>query len=390
MYHCHIHIKLIGRPCTVFEIIKKMSPLEHFSHEFSECDDVEDSLSDEADVILLHLQEMDVKENVKMALANKKRESELILLANQDQKELLAEYLSEITDIWTLPLSEEEVKFRFLKWQQNWKMSKDFWQTNQYLEATINNIPNLVWYKDKDGIHKKVNDSFCQTVNKTKKQVEGQGHAYIWDVESDDPACIESEEEVMSKKRTCVSEELIQTGDGMRTLTTYKSPLYNLDGSVMGTVGVAIDVTQERAYEQELLKKNDTLEMLFTRMDCGVLCHTVDGSRIISVNGAALRILGYDSQEELMETGFHLIAPSVVEEDRAKLQESIHKLVKEGDSVSVEYRVQHNDGEILYILGNIKLLREQGELFYQRFLFDCTDQKMKEKTERIKTERRHT
>ena len=390
MYHCHIHFKLIGRPCAVFEIIKKMSPLEHFSHEFSECGNVENGLSSEADVILLHLKDMDVKESVKLALGNKKKECELILLADYDQKKLLTQYLSEITDIWTLPLSEEEAAFRFLKWQQSCKMSKDFWQADQYLEATINNIPNLIWYKDKDGIHKKVNDSFCQTVSKTKKQVEGQGHAYIWDVEHDDPACIESEAEVMRKKQTCVSEELIQAGDGMRILTTYKSPLYNLDGSVMGTVGVAIDVTQERAYEEELVKKNETLEMLFTTMDCGVLCHTVDGSRIISVNGAALRILGYDSQEELMETGFHLIAPSVVQEDRAKLQESIHKLKKEGDSVSVEYRVQHCDGEILYILGNIKLLREQGELYYQRFLFDCTAQKVKEKTERMKAERRHT
>ena len=139
-------------------------------------------------------------------------------------------------------------------------MRKDAWQTSHYLEETINHIPNLVWYKDKDGVHEKVNDSFCRTVNKTKKQVEGRRHAYIWDVEQDDPACIESENEVMTKRETCISEETIQTGEGLRTLTTYKSPLYNLDGSVMGTVGVAIDVTQERAYEREILSKNQTLE----------------------------------------------------------------------------------------------------------------------------------
>ena len=40
-----------------------------------------------------------------------------------------------------------------------------------------------------------------------------------------------------------MSEETIQTGTGERLLTTYKSPLYDLDGNVMGTVGVAIDVT---------------------------------------------------------------------------------------------------------------------------------------------------
>lgn len=127
------------------------------------------------------------------------------------------------------------------------------------LEAAINSTPNLIWYKTKDGIHEKVNDSFCETVNKTKEQVQGQGHAYIWDVEHDDPACIESERLVMESRETRISEETILTGEGQRLLTTYKSPLYDLDGSVMGTVGIAIDITQERLYEQELIQKSRTL-----------------------------------------------------------------------------------------------------------------------------------
>ncbi len=258
-------------------------------------------------------------------------------------------------------------------------MSKDFWQTGQYFDATINHIPNLIWYKDKAGIHEKVNDSFCRTVNKTKEQVEGRGHAYIWDVEQDDPACIESEREVMTKKETCISEEVIKTKDGTRTLTTYKSPLYDLDGSVMGTVGVAIDITQERLYEQEILQKNHALETIFTTMDCGVICHSVDGSQIISINRAALKILGYESQEALQKEGFDMFAASVMEEDRAKLRESIKELKKEDDSVNVEYRVQHKNGEILHVMGNIKLLKENGMPLYQRFLLDCTAQKLQEK-----------
>ena len=193
--------------------------------------------------------------------------------------------------------------------------------------------------------------SFCSTVNKTKEQVEGQGHAYIWDVEEDDPACIESEREVMASRKTCISEETIKTGEGMRLLTTYKTPLYDLDGSVMGTVGVAIDVTQERAYEQEIMEKNRTLEAVFMTMDCGILCHTVDGSRIISTNRAALNILGYDSQEEMMAAGFLMVADSVLDEDKPKLRESITMLQKEGDSASVEYRVRHKDGKILHEIG---------------------------------------
>ncbi|MBD5090119.1 MAG: PAS domain S-box protein [Clostridiales bacterium] len=384
MYYCQIHFYLIGYQCTMFENIKEMSPLEHFTHEFYESDEPEEALAAKADVIMADIRNLNVKEAVQMLALVKKQEAELIVLADKEQIVHLSDNLSVIKDIWMMPMADEEVRFRFLRWQQNYKMSKDYWQTNQYLESTINNIPNLIWYKDKEGIHKKVNDSFCAIVNKTKQQVEGRGHAYIWDVDQDDPACVESELEVMNKRKTCISEEAIKTGDGMRLLTTYKSPLYNLDGSVMGTVGVAIDVTQERAYEQEIIKKNQTLETIFTTMDCGILCHTIDGSRIISINRAALKILGYESQAELMENGFDMIAASVVDDDREELVKCIEKLKKEGDSISVEYRVQHADGEILHVMGNIKLIKEHGELYYQRFLLDCTIKKLQEKKEQMK------
>lgn len=388
MYHCHIRFYLIGHQCRVFEIIKEMSPLEHFTHEFLESDEPEEGLAAGADVILIDVQELNLVETLKKLQEVRKKESELILLADKNQIMLLSDELSQIKDIWTMPMSEAEIRFRFLRWQQTCKMSKDFLQTSHYFETTINNIPNLIWYKDKKGIHKKVNDSFCKTVNKTKEQVEGRGHAYIWDVENDDPACMESELEVMTKKKTCVSEETIKTGNGIRKLTTYKSPLYDFDGSVMGTVGVAIDVTQERAYEQDIIKKNLTLETIFSTMNCGILFHTIDGTHIISINKAALDILGYNSQEELIEKGFDMVAESVVDEDKPQVVKSIKELEKEGDSITVEYSVRHKDGQIRHIIGNVKLMVENGELCYQRFLLDCTKQKQQEKKNQMESEKR--
>ncbi len=381
MYHCHLHFYFAGQHCRAFEVIKETAPFEHFTHEFVWSERPDEAFLSSADVIFANLQGDGGGPGE--LVSGKRRDAELILLTDEASWPWPADgadrLLAEISDIWKLPMTDEEIRFRFLRWQRACREKKDAWQTSHYLEATINNIPNLVWYKDKDGIHEKVNDSFCRTVNKTKKQVEGRGHAYIWDVEEDDPACIESERIVMTSQKTCVSEECVQTGDGARLLTTYKSPLYDLDGSVMGTVGVAIDVTQERAYEQEIIQKNHTLETIFTTMDCGVMCHTTDGSRILSVNRAALEILGYRSQEELAADGFAMVANSVLDADKERLRKAITELQTEGDSVSVEYRVRHTNGDILHVMGNIKLLEENGERFYQRFLLDCTAQKLQEK-----------
>ena len=387
MYHCHVCFYLIGSQKQLFETIRGIPVFAASEYDFIEGESPSEESAGRADVILADLRGLDAADAARDLIAWKKPKAELILLAEQEQFEGMADCLSEVTDIWTLPMGDTALRFHFERWQQAYKMKNDFWQTNQYLESVINSVPNLIWYKDKSGIHEKVNDSFCRTVNKTKEQVQGRGHAYIWDVEQDDPACIESERIVMEKRETCVSEETIQTGDGTRVLTTYKSPLYDLDGSVMGTVGVGIDITRERAYAQELIKKNQTLEMLFTTMDCGVLCHTLDGSRIINVNQAALNILGYESAEELQKDGFFVIASTVVEEDRDRLQKSIQSLKNAGESISQEYRVRHADGTIVYVLGSFKIVEEDGELCYQRFLLDRTAHKLQEEEERRRSER---
>ena len=391
MYHCHMRFYLVGGQPELWKTLQEMPPLEPFTHEFLVSSVLQPQMAAKADCILADLRGVDARETAQALIDGKKAEAGLILLADKPQAAALcAAYgaLPQITDIWALPMTQEELRFRFIRWQRASKLEKEHWQVSQYLEAAINSSPNLIWYKDKSGIHEKVNDSFCQTVGKPKSRVEGRGHAYIWDVEQDDPACIESERQVMESKKTCVSEEIIQTGGEKRQLTTYKSPLYDLDGSVMGTVGVAIDVTRERAYARELIEKNRTLETLFTTMECGVMCHTLDGSRILSINKAALNILGYASQEEMQKAGFMTIAASVVSEDRKRLLESIASLKKVGDNVSTEYRVQHADGTLLHVMGNVKLVQENGVKFYQRYLLDCTAQKMKEQAERQADERR--
>ncbi len=384
MYHCHLQFYFTGPQCRAFNIIKGMSPLEGFIHEFTESKEPEESLMAKADVILANLHGSNTMAEMGILSACKRKDAYLILLGTKDQMEPFMDNGEDIEDFWALPLSDEEVRFRFLKWQKSCKQSRDFWLTNQYLEAAMSSTPNLVWYKDKEGIHRKVNESFCKTVKKTRAQVEGRDHFYIWDVTPEPSGnmeydCMESDLEVMSKRKTCISEELVKTGDEAKLLTTYKSPLYDLDGSVMGTVGVGIDITRERAYEQEIIRKNNTLEAVFTTLECGVLCHTIDGTRILSINKAALDILGYHSAEEMMEDGFQMIAQTVLDEDKPKLRACIQSLKKEGEGIGIEYRVLQKNGTLLHVMGNVKLIRENGKLCYQRFLLDCTAEKNREK-----------
>lgn len=265
MYHCQICFYMITEQNELFDILKQMPVFLHFSHEYVQSIRVDAALTEKADVILADVRQMNAEETLTFLLSHKRRETELILLADKEQSAVLTtkDDAEDITDIWVMPLTEEEFCFHLTRWQKTYKMSKDFWQTQNYLDATINCVPHLIWYKDKEGAHMKVNASFCKAVNKTMEQIKGRGHYYIWDIDPDEYAkgefiCMESEYEVMEKRETCIFDETVKIGDSMRELKTYKAPLFDLDGSVMGTVGVATDVTQERLYEQMMIKNANT------------------------------------------------------------------------------------------------------------------------------------
>ncbi len=377
MYHGAVQVYLIGFSADDADLVRSLSLPPTMQVEVM-CDDVLTPKALAADAIFIQENHANDVRAIASLIEQKPAETSLVVSAPHDAISELAPLFAHIDDIWVSPFAPGELAYRFSKWIADRKRRFDAWESTQFLETTINSIPCLVWYKTKDGVHEKVNDSFCATVNKEKDDVQGRRHAYIWNVEQDDPACIASENTVMETKRTLVSEETVQTGDGTRLLTTYKSPLYDVDGTVMGTVGVAIDITQERAYEEDLVQKNQTLESIFTSLDCGIITHSCDGTRLYGINQAALSILGYATEEEMLADGFDMVAPTVVDEDKQKLREKFASLVRPGDSVGTEYRVLHKDGKLIHVLGNVKLIEKDGELLYQRFLLDNSDQKRKE------------
>lgn len=377
MYTCNINFYLAGEKCEAFDIIKEATPLVNFEHNFIDGDKLYTDIPI-ADVIVINPPEMAWKSFIDDIITLNTENARLIIIANSKQASALSSILNEKDIIWKTPLEKEEIQYNFLRWQKQYKIEKDLLETRQFLRAALDNSPNMVWFKDKDGKHEIVNDSFCKIVNKTKEQIQGQRHAYIWDVEFDDPDCIASELQVMKTEKTYKTEEHVHTGEGDRILETYKSPIYNLDGTVMGTVGVGVDITDKRKYEEDILNKNKIFETIFTNVNCGIICHSLDGQDVISINKEALKILGYSSEDEMIKDGFNGCANSVADEDKKVIRDALTKIHNVGDNINVEYNVIHKDNSVRHVAGNIKLIKEGDQLYYQRFLLDCTAQKLDE------------
>ncbi len=72
MYHCHINFFFLGSQRKLFKQIEKMTPLEHFTHEYFESRIPYETMISKADVIIADMQNMDVSATIQILLSEKK------------------------------------------------------------------------------------------------------------------------------------------------------------------------------------------------------------------------------------------------------------------------------------------------------------------------------
>ena len=208
----------------------------------------------------------------------------LCLYPNQLDR-LPTSLLVNIADIWIHPFSPELICFRYQKLIQKILLERKFNLNQTYLDTLINSVPDLIWFKRLDGINVKVNDSFCSTVQKERQEVEGHDHYHIWGIpkeiyENSDYVCLDTDSIVIQSKKPGVFDESVAEPQGMRQLKTYKSPIFDDCGELIGTVGVAQDVTE--------LKNTDTkLDLILSTMPFAVMI-TDSANNVLMVKAVML------------------------------------------------------------------------------------------------------
>ena len=242
------------------EAIKQVPPQERFSHEWAAAEQLNEAALQEQRFSLIIFTPASLGTLSLAAVRQAAGEHAQCILVTSEPQFLTAAELQLLDGIWPAPLTPDLARYFFSRLAAALKARKDAWMEHTYWQTTINSSPDLIWYKDKIGAHVEVNDAFCKAVGKEKTDIRGRGHYYIWGLTQEQYAkgefvCNETEETVMNSKRAMVFDEhVLSKNNGMRQLRTYKSPLFDEDGSILGTVGVAMDVTKEREYQEKLLR----------------------------------------------------------------------------------------------------------------------------------------
>lgn len=205
-----------------------------------------------------------------------------------------------------ITFGDEEYAFTFVQdISTRKKAEKGLQQKEGYQRALIDNFPFEVWLKDTDSHFLAVNQTFCNTFDlPSKEYLVGKT-----DFDIAPPDLAESyrkdDRDVMASRQQKMIEERVQGSSHTKWVETFKAPVINDAGTLLGTVGFFRDITDRKMAEAEL----HIAAIAFESQEGMIV--TDSTSTILRINKAFTRITGFSEQEaigkkmKLLRSGVH-------------------------------------------------------------------------------------
>jgi diguanylate cyclase (GGDEF)-like protein/PAS domain S-box-containing protein len=169
-------------------------------------------------------------------------------------------------------------------------------RSNEMLEAVIDNIPQRVFWKDRDSRYLGCNNAFArdaglayneQVIGKTDGELPWSTLAGL--VRADDEEVMTTTVPKMHYERDIVM------GETLRTVVTSKMPLMDGEGQIIGVLGSYHDVTDNKRAELALRLQSRALD---ASVNAILITGVVNGANVIEyANPAFERITGYSPSE---------------------------------------------------------------------------------------------
>jgi PAS domain S-box-containing protein len=117
-------------------------------------------------------------------------------------------------------------------------------------QALLDNIPHMAWMKNTQGVFVAVNEAFACACGHARVDILGQTDREIWPLEHAERYMKDDLRVIESGERFFV-EEPIADGRGVKWFETFKTPVRDTRGAVVGTVGLSRDITERKRAEEQ-------------------------------------------------------------------------------------------------------------------------------------------
>jgi len=251
------------------------------------------------------------------------------------------------------------------------KAEKALKESQRQQSAILNTIPDIAWLKDKDSKYIAVNEQFAELCGTKPQNIAGKTDFDVWPEDLATKYITDDKEVIQSGKRKRLEEQL-QLKQGKRIwMDTIKTPIYDDKGQLVGTSGIARDITERKLAEEKLKESEQRFRTIFDGAIDGLLLADPKTKKFFAANQACCKMLGY-TNEELTNLSVKDIHPK----DRFKhVLQNFEKQVRGEIELAEDVPVKRKDGSIFYVDINTALLNLAGKTYLMGVFRDITERK---------------
>lgn len=182
---------------------------------------------------------------------------------DEGELELMARLANDLTygivAIRTRKKQQQTAEALWESLEQYRKLAAERGRERSLLRALIDAIPDLIFFKNPDGVFLGCNRAFEVFAGRSEKKVIGLTDLALFPRELAE-LFQETDRQTMSLRTARRNEEWVDYPDGRRVLLeTLKTPFYDQEGKLLGLIGVSRDITEREQANEERKKLEDQL-----------------------------------------------------------------------------------------------------------------------------------
>ena len=245
------------------------------------------------------------------------------------------------------------------------------------LSSIINNIPDLLWIKDTDGVYIACNNRFEDFFGAKEKDIVGKTDYDFVEKELADFFREHDNNAMNSSKPLSNYEEITFACDNHKEfLHTTKTKVIDNNGNILGILGIGKDITKEKKIQAHIKKQKDEFETIFKSVREGIAILDLN-AKILNCNDAFIKLTGY-TKEQLIKKSFYELTSK---EDKKTDEDAIKFVLEHEYLENLENNFVKDDGKIINVNISISLLLDKKRLLLT--IKDMTTIKMLEQNERL-------
>ncbi|MBK1717620.1 PAS domain-containing hybrid sensor histidine kinase/response regulator [Thiocystis violacea] len=242
------------------------------------------------------------------------------------------------------------------------------------MHTLIRAIPDLIWLKDPDGVYLACNSRFESFFGAREERIVGRtDHDFTTPEQAD--GFRRNDLNALRAGRPTINEEIITFGDDghQELLETIKTPVRDQDGRLIGVLGVARDVTENRRTQNALRESQELYSAIVNQAADGIVLIDADTLRFVEFNDAACQSLGYSRAEFARLT---IVDIQAVPPPRGVV--GWKEMINPNGQGEFETSHRHKDGHLREVMVSNRLLNIRDGRYWAAIWRDITEAKAAE------------